>query len=1035
MLKKNIIRILKYFLLFQLVLVSNINGETVKIPGNATLLSRYISFYYNLPTKDFIYHLNDLLIFSEAPTKALIKNGIRKKILNIVLMEKKIDSLIKKRFLYDRNMFTINISNRKGLRNGGKLLNYLGLVMENTENGFKVESDNSSGIVDYYNFINLKTDSLEKQINKTNRIFYRHITSDIPFDVDFKFLSNATGISVNSDNFFKEMIQEKKFSIFLGIIFRLSDAEINYISGLKTKKTPNPWRSIYEDSKFLIGMFNLSTALRVRDNKLDLPGGEGMEVEKFWSVLADSNYSREPFKFLKSIVTSKNGKLNYLFSLSFFQPKEKIKPLFFNFDTNKMKKILDLIKLSKNEKLADNRFPRLRKQCYFNLIYALEEKNGEIFFPGDIKNWINIFAKKKLAKRIKNINDHGELFYLFVKSLLEDNSKNKNYTPVKKAIALYSKFFNRPELLDDNTLKLLYSEYNNYNILIDFIDKIDIKNQGTVINLFNWVKKLQNKSPSEKSYFSAVYQSYLEFFSFITKNHPNGYNFDHMINELIKIPLDKSTFIWNMFSWMNKELKIPLKESYINNKFSEFLLQGLQNRIINIENEEYEFRLNNITKEAIDKIIDSQEAIRLSTIFKFEKLFRKIISSKKSKMISIYSRIVKLFQSIPNPEISDEAPRFIKKRVMTYSGKELNRDLRKLRNIIKKDGNLKELTKLLDKFRRTYISPHLKNYLVTLAYAINAKSDRLRMFINPNLVKLHDFGVIDNNTPWNFSGRPESSLTVKTIPGFRLKGGLSRLNLLFATVWKDQMLAGNIIFDSNLIQSVIYDIFEFFPVAHIKYFPEYISLLIDYGLESLNLSKTDESINIILSRRIGKELSGYAYRKTSKFLKKRSGKSLLFYNQYYKIGKSLLDCNKCLENFSQKERLKKFMQFPLKAEIISEKNHFGNIYFNLTGSLRARWNDYFPTDEGMIFKSGYYSGETFNEFKMRLSYLATKKKYPPALYGHFLFNYLITAFPRFYQQNYDKDMFTTYFIFDIMNNSSFNKVIKKYKRKGYVRLK
>ncbi|MEN8153813.1 MAG: hypothetical protein ABFR75_07295, partial [Acidobacteriota bacterium] len=78
--KSLFMRIILPFLLLIIALPVFLKGETVKIPGNPTLLSRYIDFYYNFPTKDFIYHLNDLLIFSEAPTDKIIKRGIREKV-------------------------------------------------------------------------------------------------------------------------------------------------------------------------------------------------------------------------------------------------------------------------------------------------------------------------------------------------------------------------------------------------------------------------------------------------------------------------------------------------------------------------------------------------------------------------------------------------------------------------------------------------------------------------------------------------------------------------------------------------------------------------------------------------------------------------------------------------------------------------------------------------------------------------------------------------------------------------------------------
>ncbi len=633
------------------------------------------------------------------------------------------------------------------------------------------------------------------------------------------------------------------------------------------------------------------------------------------------------------------------------------------------------------------------------------------------------------------IKSDTDKFFLFIKALLEEKIEKDLETPVRKFITIYSKFLNRPELMFENIPELLYSEFNRFNVLIDYMDKIDIKNWETIIRLINWAKKLQTMNSESRAEFSAIYQSVFEILSFVSKNHPNGHDFDKMISELIKIPLDKKTFITNLFKWMKIELKIPLRETYIDRRFEEFLFQGLQNRIIDFGDSEYEFQIKNSIKKSINKIINSQEVIKLSVVFRFEKIFKRIINALKKDKPRAYNEIVNLFQSIPHPEISDEAPSFIKHRVMTYTRKGLNKHLKKLNNLIKKEGVTEQLKVMRDKFRDLYIFPHLKNYLVTIAYAINAKSERLRMFINPNLVKLHDFEAVNGHTPWNYSGRPESSLTIKTIPGFRLKGGLSRLNLLFASVWKDQMLAGNIIYDPQLIQSVIYNLTELYPFKKLKYFPEYISLIIDFGLESINNAKTNQKIKLVLLERIGSVLSGYSYRKLSEFLRNKSRKSLLFYSEYYKIGKVLLNSYDCMEAFSEKAKLKKFLNLPLKAEIESEKNRFGNIYYYCLGTLRPLWKEPFPLEHGIFFKSGYYLGEIFREFKMRLAYLGTKKKYPPEMFGHLLFNYMISSFPRFYQQNYDKDIYTTYFIFNIMNNANFKKVFKKYKRLGFVRLK
>jgi hypothetical protein len=249
------------------------------------------------------------------------------------------------------------------------------------------------------------------------------------------------------------------------------------------------------------------------------------------------------------------------------------------------------------------------------------------------------------------------------------------------------------------------------------------------------------------------------------------------------------------------------------------------------------------------------------------------------------------------------------------------------------------------------------------------------------------------------------------------------------------MLAGNIIFDKELVESVFYNLFNIYPYAEIKYFPEYASLLINFGVELIDRGKNDPEINGKIKIEAEKIFSGNMYKNIIDHLDGNSVKPLLFYDQYFKLGKAFLKYSNIIEKFHLGAELKKYFTLPLKAELNNEKKLFGNIYFKTLGSLKPKWKESFPPEVGNLYNSGALNGESFREFKMKLSYLSNKKKYPPLLQGHFLFNYLITAFPRFYQQNYDKDYYTTYFIFNILNNANLSKIIKKYQKKGYVRLR
>jgi len=1003
-------------------------GEMVRIPGNSTILARYLNFYYNLPSKDFIYHLNDMLVYSEAPTNKLFKRGVRDKLMKIITMENKIEKLIKTRFKFEKNMFTINLSDRKGLRDASKLLNYLGLFLEKKDSGmYTIEQDDSAGIVDYHRFVNLRVKSLEKLVNRTNRLFYNHYSSEMEIPFSFEFLSSCSGLDINSENFLEMMTSNKQFSVLLGVLYRLPEEEIEYIKGLSGKG--NAWRLIYTDKKFLLGMFNLSSAIRTDKSKLILPGGDGWAP--FWSSLAGVPYANKGLGFLKAVATAEGGKLNYLWSLSFFLPESHLKPILFQGDAKKIETIYNLITLGKNEDISENRFARLRKPEFFSLLYALEVSGGQVKFPGNIRDWTAMIGGKVPSK----LTSQAELYFHFVRQLLKSETHKGAPSPISKFVTLYSKFQDRPELIRPETLKLFYDNYEDYNILIDYIEKIDILEVETVKKLFHWVRELDRLHSEDKALFTAISQSVFEILSFSSKYHPNGYNFDQLVTRLIGIPLDKSTYINNFFSFFNKNMKIPLRKSSMDRRFFDFLLKGVENDMIRLYGSDYELMNRNIMRESLNRIITSQEVIHLSTVFEFNDLFNRLPSSPPAAMKSRFNKLVELFQRLSHPEISEEAPKFIRMRVMSYKKSELNKDLRKLESLVfgkKSNGEIKEL---IHKFRNKYLFPHLKNYLVTIAYALNAKTNRLRIFINPNLVRLHDFEDSNKNTPWNYSGRPDSSLSAKTIPGFRLKGGLSRLNIIFSSVWRDQMLAGNIIFDPTLIESVFTNLFNLYPYARLKYFPDYASLLINLGVELMDHGKNDGKLSRQIRLEAGSILSGNTYKNIADFLAGKAKKPLLFYDQYYKLGKAFLKHKEHLAGFSGRERLKKYSVLPLKAELNHEKKWFGNIYFRSFGSLKPKWREVFPPETGNLFVSGAFNGEAFREFKMKLSYLSEKKNYPPMLHGHFLYNYLLSTFPRFYQQNYDKDYHTTYFIFNILNNSNLSKIIKRYQKKGYVRLR
>jgi hypothetical protein len=88
-----------------------------------------------------------------------------------------------------------------------------------------------------------------------------------------------------------------------------------------------------------------------------------------------------------------------------------------------------------------------------------------------------------------------------------------------------------------------------------------------------------------------------------------------------------------------------------------------------------------------------------------------------------------------------------------------------------------------------------------------------------------------------------------------------------------------------------------------------------------------------------------------------------------------------------------------------------------------------------LLASGWLSGSMIDEFKIKLAYHMYKKQIPAPLLGQFLYMYLNKTGRRFLRQNHIHDYPITYFVFDILNTSHLNRLIKQLKKEGYLKLK
>ncbi len=369
-------------------------GEEAVIPGDVTRISYYTNFFYNLPSEDFFYHLNERLLYMEKPDDRIMGSGLRNKLLRIVRWHNVIKKALRRYKRDENNMIAINVTTPDGYKQALVILNLLGLRLEKTpENQFRVTGEPASGFSDYFQFTLLKAKTIENQINKTNHFYFKLKEDHIPLPWRFAFLREVTGLEINADSFFETLLKDEQFSLLLGVLYRLSDREIDYISGLAKSAPYAAWKQVYRDKQFLMGMFILSGALRVTGDKdvhWALPGGR--EADAFWNELAGKDCRTSPLEFLYQLATKDDGKLNYLYLFAGFLPLETREALFTGPNARKMLALYHKISLADSEKLNENQFPGLRDFNFYTLLYALQMEESEFHFPRGVEPWLKVIA-------------------------------------------------------------------------------------------------------------------------------------------------------------------------------------------------------------------------------------------------------------------------------------------------------------------------------------------------------------------------------------------------------------------------------------------------------------------------------------------------------------------------------------------------------------------------------------------------------------------------------------------------------------------
>ena len=383
-------------------------GNTAVIPGDIEQICSYTNFFYNYPAEDFFYQLNDRLLFTDKPDGRLVGSGFRNKLMKIVRWHKVIKRSLDRFGTKDTEnsgksgMITLDVSDPGEYKKAGVLMNLLGLRLDTTPEGkYRVMPNPTMGITNYFGFALIDIPTLENQLNRIHRFHFKLKESDVPVPWDFEFLSEVTGLKIDPGSFYETMVKDERFSLFLGVLYRLSHREIDFIGRLVATPRLGAWKQIYKDDRFLMGMFILSGALRVTGGnggdseekvQLSLPGGPA--AKPFWINLSGKNPDTAPLAFLHSLAVTDDGKLNYLYLFSYFLPPKSQEVFFTGENARKMVEFYRGFALTDGDKIKETQFPGLGDVNVYTLLYSLRTEGSGFYFPTGLDSWIQVLREK-----------------------------------------------------------------------------------------------------------------------------------------------------------------------------------------------------------------------------------------------------------------------------------------------------------------------------------------------------------------------------------------------------------------------------------------------------------------------------------------------------------------------------------------------------------------------------------------------------------------------------------------------------------------
>ena len=988
------------------------------IPGDVNSICYYNNFFYNLPEGDFFYYFNDALLYSEPPDDAVYDDSMRDKYLHLAVRHRQIREYINENGNREKATISFDLKEKKEFGRAVDFLALLGMELKKDASGtVSVKPANEEYPIQYYSFCRIKPSVLQGQLQNTGIFFFKLQQTEVNLPWDLKFLSSACGAQIDAGSFFEQMLANKRFSLLLAVMYRLSEREIALVGQNAPRDPGAAWKRIYLDKRTMMGMLVLSSALRVRNGRLVLPGGD--RSRKFWTALAGSDPEKSPFDFLLKLSTLDYGKLNYLYVFSFFLPEEKRRLLFFDYDPARFRRVYQQIVLGENERIKANAFPRIENFSFFSLMLALKTQNDRIDLAPGMGTWAQ-------AMGLELPPGADECDFL-ERLLFESGRSGRKLSLLHKFISLYSKFSSRLQINGPEFLKKAFAGYERYNTMLDFIEKIPLKKPESLDALFAWQDSLQKLGQKDKLLFTALGQALLETIAQAAGFAPGSIDFDAVIQDLVAIPLQRPAFYDGLFAFIAKQGELDSSRNITDESYLNFILRGLKNRPVLLHDEPYEWLPRDMFIADLQEMVRSQEVCSLSSLAELNGLLEDLAEAPES-FGSRTRRLRDALEQLPFPDFSKDAPKSLKDRVITYSKDDLDSDTRELLKMCEKSTEPEKVRKAVAGFKSEYLLPNVKDHLLALAYALNAKSPKLRIFMNPNLVRLHDFSE-NGASPWQEGSTPGNKVEFSA---YYLKGGLSRLNLTFALNWRNQLFE-KMIFNSEQTQGMIYNIMAMLPQPSALHRETLDALLVELAVEMLQKCQGNNEMKAAIEEMA--LAAGYHYRRLSDYLGGQAADYHLFFTELRQLGQALAELPLFLDQFSQKEDLAKYRQLPLSAVIAEESDSWGSIYFNSLGGLVPRANAFFPQEAAQLFAPGWFSGEILEEYKIKTAYLAHKTELPSCLIGRFVLDFISSVGRSVYSQNDAKDYHSAYFVLDVMNSAHLKNTLKKLQEEGFLRLK